>query len=40
MDREAQRDLEVLEAVAQNERITQRSLASRLGIVLSLATST
>ena len=37
MDTESRRDLEMLEAVAQNERITQRTLASGLGIALGLA---
>ncbi len=36
MDRESQRDLQVLEAVADNEHITQRTLASRLGIAVGL----
>jgi DNA-binding MarR family transcriptional regulator len=34
---EAQRDLRVLEAVAKNQRITQRRLADHLGIALGLA---
>jgi DNA-binding MarR family transcriptional regulator len=33
---ESKRDLEVLEAVSQNERITQRTLARRLGIAVGL----
>lgn len=37
MDLEAQRDLRVLEAVAGNQRITQRGLADHLGIALGLA---
>jgi len=37
MDLEAQRDLQVLEAVAENQRITQRGLADSLGIALGLA---
>ncbi len=36
MDLEARRDLQVLEAVSENQRITQRSLATRLGIALGL----
>jgi DNA-binding MarR family transcriptional regulator len=36
LDRESQRDLQVLEAVAGNERITQRTLARRLGIAVGL----
>ena len=36
MDLEAQRDLRVLEAVAKNQRITQRGLADHLGIALGL----
>ena len=32
----AHRDLKVLEAIAENERMTQRGLASRLGIALGL----
>jgi DNA-binding Lrp family transcriptional regulator len=36
MDIEAHRDLKLLEAVAQNSRITQRSLANKLGIALGL----
>jgi len=36
VDRESQRDLQVLEAVAGDERITQRTLASRLGIAVGL----
>jgi DNA-binding Lrp family transcriptional regulator len=36
MDTEARRDLELLEAVAGDPRITQRRLASRLGIALGL----
>src|SRR5687767_15469353 len=37
MDVEAHRDLRVLEAVQQNSRLTQRGLASKLGIALGLA---
>jgi DNA-binding Lrp family transcriptional regulator len=37
MGLEAQRDLRLLEAVAENERITQRGLADHLGIALGLA---
>lgn len=37
MDLESQRDLQVLEAVAQDQRITQRGLAANLGIALGLA---
>lgn len=37
MDLEAQRDLQVLEAVAGDQRITQRGLAGNLGIALGLA---
>ncbi|HYU81025.1 MAG TPA: winged helix-turn-helix transcriptional regulator [Vicinamibacterales bacterium] len=37
MDLEAHRDLKLLEAVHQNSRVTQRGLASRLGIALGLA---
>jgi DNA-binding MarR family transcriptional regulator len=37
MDLESQRDLKVLEAIAQEQRITQRSLAANLGIALGLA---
>jgi DNA-binding MarR family transcriptional regulator len=37
MDLEARRDLRVLEAVAENQRITQRGLADHLGIALGLA---
>jgi DNA-binding Lrp family transcriptional regulator len=36
MDIEAHRDLKLLEAVEQNSRVTQRSLASKLGIALGL----
>lgn len=36
MDIEARRDLEVLETVAQNERITQRGLAAKLGVAVGL----
>jgi DNA-binding MarR family transcriptional regulator len=36
MDIEARRDLTVLDAVAGNQRITQRSLAEKLGIALGL----
>ena len=36
MDIEAHRDLKLLEAVEQDSRITQRSLASKLGIALGL----
>src|SRR5438552_7846133 len=36
MDIEAHRDLKLLEAVAQNSRVTQRSLATKLGIALGL----
>ena len=36
MDIEAHRDLKLLEEVAQNSRVTQRSLASKLGIALGL----
>ena len=37
MDLELQRDLKVLEAIAQEERVTQRGLAANLGIALGLA---
>jgi predicted transcriptional regulator len=37
MDLEAHRDLKLLEAVQQNSHVTQRSLASKLGIALGLA---
>jgi len=37
MDLEAQRDLQMLEAVAENQRVTQRGLADSLGIALGLA---
>ena len=37
MDLEAHRDLKLLEAVHQNSRVTQRGLASKLGIALGLA---
>jgi DNA-binding MarR family transcriptional regulator len=36
MDLESQRDLQVLEAVSQDEHITQRGLAATLGIALGL----
>ena len=36
MDIEAHRDLRLLEAVEQDSRVTQRSLASKLGIALGL----
>ena len=36
MDIEAERDLRLLEAVEQNSRITQRGLATKLGIALGL----
>lgn len=36
MDLEAHRDLQLLEAVEQNARVTQRSLARKLGIALGL----
>lgn len=36
MEREAQRDLEILRAIAQGEPVTQRSLAQKLGIALGL----
>jgi DNA-binding Lrp family transcriptional regulator len=36
MDTEARRDLSLLEAVAENSRVTQRRLATRLGIALGL----
>jgi hypothetical protein len=36
MDIEAHRDLQLLEAVEQNARVTQRSLANQLGIALGL----
>src|SRR3954454_17246993 len=36
MDIEAHRDLKLLEAVEQDSRITQRNLATRLGIALGL----
>jgi DNA-binding Lrp family transcriptional regulator len=36
MDMEARRDLRLLEAVEQNSRITQRGLATKLGIALGL----
>jgi DNA-binding MarR family transcriptional regulator len=36
LDTGAHRDLKVLEAIAENERMTQRGLASRLGIALGL----
>src|ERR1051325_7861512 len=36
MDIEAHRDLQLLEAVEQNARVTQRSLANKLGIALGL----
>lgn len=34
---EARRDLELLQAVSENDRVTQRTLARRLGIALGLA---
>ena len=37
MDREAHRDLRLLEAVHQDSRVTQRGLASQLGMALGLA---
>jgi predicted transcriptional regulator len=37
MDREAHRDLRVLEAVQQDSRLTQRGLANKLGMALGLA---
>ena len=37
MDVEAHRDLKLLEAVQQDSRVTQRGLASKLGIALGLA---
>jgi DNA-binding MarR family transcriptional regulator len=37
MDLESQRDLQVLEAVSENQRVTQRGLAANLGIALGLA---
>lgn len=37
MDPESRRDLEMLEALAQNDRMTQRSLALRMGIAVGLA---
>jgi len=37
LDYEAHRELKVLEAIAENERTTQRSLAAQLGIALGLA---
>jgi predicted transcriptional regulator len=37
MDLEAHRDLKLLEAVEQNSHVTQRSLATKLGIALGLA---
>jgi DNA-binding MarR family transcriptional regulator len=37
MERVAQRDLEILSAVASGEPVTQRNLAQRLGIALGLA---
>src|SRR6266849_2140601 len=36
MDIEAHRDLKLLEAVEQDSRVTQRSLATKLGIALGL----
>ena len=36
MDIEAHRDLKLLEAVEENSRVTQRSLATKLGIALGL----
>ena len=37
MDHETHRDLRVLEAIQQDSRLTQRGLASKLGIALGLA---
>jgi predicted transcriptional regulator len=37
VDLEAHRDLKLLEAVQQNSRVTQRTLANKLGIALGLA---
>ena len=37
VDPEARRDLEALEAIAENSRITQRGLSTKLGIALGLA---
>ena len=37
MDPEARRDLQALEAIAENSRITQRGLSTKLGIALGLA---
>lgn len=37
MDNESRRDLEMLEVLTQDDRITQRTLASRLGIAVGLA---
>jgi DNA-binding MarR family transcriptional regulator len=36
MDTESRRNLEALEAIAEDDRLTQRGLASRLGIALGL----
>ena len=36
MDTEARRDLEVLEAIAANQRTTQRGIAAKMGIALGL----
>jgi DNA-binding Lrp family transcriptional regulator len=36
MDIEGHRDLKLLEAVEEDSRVTQRSLATRLGIALGL----
>ena len=36
MDLEAHRDLQLLEAVEQDARVTQRTLANKLGIALGL----
>ena len=36
MNSEERRDLQALEAIAENERITQRRLSSKLGIALGL----
>ena len=37
VDPEARRDLEALEAIAENSRITLRGLSTKLGIALGLA---
>ena len=37
MDLEARRNLEALQAIAENDRVTQRALAGKLGIALGLA---